>query len=793
MPDKRCPMCGKPNPEEAETCKYCQARLKPLIKPATPGSNDPTRRRPPLTGRNASDLNSSLPDWLKDLRIPQGDSASGAAPAEDQPGLTPEDSPGLEGESGEADWLSRIQPGGEQKPESGKEPQQGLPDWLANLGTSEGPSTQSEFSSEEMTGGEPSGGPEENEPDWLRRIRARQKGESPQEEELPAEDEGLPGSSVPESPLAPAQLPDWLSNLGKQETPPSEVPSEEPDWSFLGAAKEPTPEKEQVPDWFSHLDEDKSEAFFSEEEEIPVEGEAIGEPVSADNEAEETEVSVADADQVDTGEPGQKTESTPSASTTLPRPDEGLPGWLARLETSGEDKDQTGNVPAFVEAENTQLALPEPEEAAPSIEMPDLNTVPDWISQMPTEEAAAEETTSNAFSSGGAKPGEADNLMPAELPSWLEAMRPVEAETPHLSPEEAKGRVEKVGPLSGLRGALPAEPGAVALQKPKVSSVKLQITENQQAHMALMEELLKTEIEGKPVTQRPTVSTQYVMRILVGLILLFAVLAPLWLNKNMTPMPESAFTSPEIVDASRLINGVTPGGIVLLAFDYEPGLSGELDVSAQAVIEHLMTRDAYLTIVSTNVSGPLLAERMFNAIAAKKGTLYTSVANLGYVPGGASALLSLAENPRQVLPYDLHALKVWDSGPLARIKTAADFSLVVVFTEKADTARGWVEQVQPTLRKNNTPLVMVVSAQAEPMVRPYYETSPKQVGGMLSGLASFAAYESITGQTGLARTYWDAYGAGMLAAAGLFLLGGLMYGGMAVFTPRKRAEGEGAE
>jgi hypothetical protein len=118
---------------------------------------------------------------------------------------------------------------------------------------------------------------------------------------------------------------------------------------------------------------------------------------------------------------------------------------------------------------------------------------------------------------------------------------------------------------------------------------------------------------------------------------------------------------------------------------------------------------------------------------------------------------------------------------------------VVVFTEKADTARGWVEQVLPTLRKNNTPLVMAVSAQAEPMVQPYYETSPKQVSGMISGLAGFAAYESITGQTGPARSYWDAYSAGMLVAAGLFLLGGLMYGGLALFSSRKPDKGEGAE
>jgi hypothetical protein len=382
--------------------------------------------------------------------------------------------------------------------------------------------------------------------------------------------------------------------------------------------------------------------------------------------------------------------------------------------------------------------------------------------------------------------------MPAELPSWLEAMRPVEAAAPPAS-VDAQAKMEKAGPLAGLRGALSAEPGAVAIQKPKAFSVKLQITENQQAHMALMEELLKTEGVAKPVVTRPIVSAQFVMRILVALILLLTVLAPLWMNKNLTPLPEPALAPQEVLDASRVITGLAPGGLVLLAFDYEPGLSGEMDVSATSVVEQLMSRNEYLTIVSTNVSGPLLAERLLSGIAAKKGTAYASAVNLGYVPGGATALLSLAANPRKVLPYDLRSVKVWDNGPMASVKTMADFDLVMVFTENADTARSWVEQVQPTLRTNNTPLLMVLSAQAEPMVRPYYETSPKQVAGMISGLAGFAAYDSITGQAGQARTYWDAYGGGMLAAAGLLILGGLMYGSMAVFSPRKRTKDEAAK
>jgi hypothetical protein len=772
-------MCGKPNPEEAETCKYCQARLKPFINPAKPGLSDQTRRITTLTGRNASEIDSSLPDWLKDLRSPQDQNANEMPSAEDQPEEAPEDNTSSKNEPKAPDWINRIQPQSEQKPAN----QVVLPDWLANLGTSGQPPVRSKFQAEDETGGEETEHPKENEPDWLRRIRARQRGENPDEEEHADVETVLPGS-LPSTPSRSfAQLPEWLSNLGKQETAFFDKAKKEDDRSILGEAQPPAAEEIQATVRLNQSVEKKVDAFFSEQGAFSAESES----------AVETDQSVAALELAGAAGDEAKPESAPKAISTLPLPDEGLPDWLARLDAASEKKGQGESVPAFVVDEETTPDFSELEKAASRIETPDLNTLPDWISRMPVEDAIAEETGNEVTFSTPATPFEADSLTRAELPSWLKAMRPVEAAVPYLPRASSQAKIEKAGPLAGLRGALSAEPGMAALQKPKAFSVKLQLTENQQAHMAMLEEMLKTEGEAKPTTLSPVVSTQYVIRILVALILLLAVLAPLWINKNAVPMPNTTLIPAEVKDADRLIARIAPGEPVLLAFEYEPGLSGELDISTATVIEKLMSQGAYLAIVSTNVSGPLLAERTLNTIAVKKGTPYSAVTNLGYIPGGSSALLGLAENPRQALPYDLKSIKVWDTAPLANIKNLADFSLVVVFTEKADTARGWVEQVLPTLRKKNTPLVMVVSAQAEPMLQPYYETNPKQISGMISGLTGFAAYESITGQTGPARSYWDAYNAGMLAAASLFLLGGLMYGGIVLFSPRKRDKDEGAE
>jgi hypothetical protein len=100
--------------------------------------------------------------------------------------------------------------------------------------------------------------------------------------------------------------------------------------------------------------------------------------------------------------------------------------------------------------------------------------------------------------------------------------------------------------------------------------------------------------------------------------------------------------------------------------------------------------------------------------------------------------------------------------------------MVLVITDDPDVARSWVEQVQPLLdlegNGQGVPLVLVVSAQAEPLVYPYYYTTPRQVSGLVSGISGGAFYESIHGPS-LARRYWDAYNIGLILAV-LVIAGG---------------------
>jgi hypothetical protein len=440
-------------------------------------------------------------------------------------------------------------------------------------------------------------------------------------------------------------------------------------------------------------------------------------------------------------------------------------------------------------------------EEVPAEPGPAPGEVPDWLSRL-----AAEPPENRTELPLGWEPGEREEpeegdqepgLAHADLPSWLEAMRPVEDFAPTTSfREESTGEAESAGPLAGLRGVLSAEPEIARLQKPPTYSLKLRITGTQQAHADLLKALLTEEGEARPVPRRPAISSQHLLRWGVGLVLFLSILWPLITASRQAPLPSFPIETAQVND---IIDQLPAEARALLVFDYEPGFSGEMDASAAAVVDHLLLRGAYLTLVSTSPTGPVLAEHFLaGPQALHEYTRNVQYVNLGFIPGGPAGLLSFAENPQRTLPFTLDGVSAWTSAsgaalpPLEDIRGIGDFSLVMVLVDDPLAARAWVEQVQPRLVRQDrqTPLVMVVSAQAEPLVRPFYEASPRQIQGMVAGLRGGAAYASLTGRDNLGGLYWDAFGAGISVAALMILIGGLIGGFSGILNRRASLQGE---
>jgi hypothetical protein len=767
MADLRCPMCGKLNPADSETCQFCQARLKPLL--ANEAGEIPSRS-------SAGDSEANLPDWLESLRqfespesvsdTSQGAESDWLAGLRDQSALgegeTTEPEERENGKEalpeGEPDWLSRIS--SQQEDQQAQEPAE-TPDWLSAAekpAPDVGITTPPDWFPQEQ---EQQAVPAESLPDWLSDFSPPPAGGQPETAEpdwlssdrfAPTVPEAEPtGPSKAEAPES--QLPDWLS---QKET-------EGPDWLSQGepvissvAPSEPEAEKEELSDWLSGLGKGVPDWLSEKEPEAPA---------AASTEAEvEKPASEELPDWLAGIDEGPKAAEEGA----------GLPAWMAEEKTPSAEPDWLKEMEATppetplegigaVESVEVEPAVPFiTEEQGAEIEPAFGEALPTWLT-----EAAAKE----ALEAAPPKEEEAAGLTPASLPSWLEAMRPVEMVGAATGlGEGVDTQVEGAGPLSGLKGVLPAEPDISIVRKPPAYSAKLRVSEAQQAHADLLSQLMKAEAEISPIPGRPIISPQHVLRIAIAIILILSILLPIVLGIPQFNLPQ--FTT-ETSSTSQLVGELPPGAPVLLAIDYQPGLSGEMDAATGAIVDHIMIKGAFLTLVSSLPTGPVQAEHLLAKVNQAGNHQYSAPVqyiNLGFVPGGPAGLLGFAEDPRKVIPSALSGEPTWEKEPLSRITSLADFAMVVVATEDPDTARAWIEQVQPTL--NTTPMILVVSAQAEPLVRPYYQATPRQIQGMVSGLVSGVAYENMLGRSGNTVAYWAPFSMGMLVAVLLILVGG---------------------
>jgi hypothetical protein len=337
---------------------------------------------------------------------------------------------------------------------------------------------------------------------------------------------------------------------------------------------------------------------------------------------------------------------------------------------------------------------------------------------------------------------------------------------------------EGAGPLAGLKGILSVEASVARSRKPKAYSTKLNISPSQQAHIELLKGLLEQEGQPQPVSGRKLISQQYLMRWGIALVLLLSILWPIVTTSQQMPFPAYDEGSAEV---NRLINQLPENAHVLVGFDYEPALADELDTAAAPVIDHLMNEGALLTLISTSPFGPILAERFIQSTQSNHGYVSgTDYINLGYIPGGTAGLLSFIENPQGTMPYAIDGLPAWETGtgsPLAEINQITDFEMVILLVDDPDIARSWIEQLGSKIIDPQvlTSFALITSAQLEPVVRPYYESIPQPVNGLVVGLRGGAAYTRIVGNDNLPSLYWDAFGLGIFVAAMLILIGSLGY------------------
>jgi hypothetical protein len=455
-----------------------------------------------------------------------------------------------------------------------------------------------------------------------------------------------------------------------------------------------------------------------------------------------------------------------------------------------EDPNVTGSLPSWMEnLQTTGLVMPGSEEAEePGLEdagyseeeistLFEQDDLPDWLGT-DEEEITAESPQEEAAPTEETQPERV--IERAELPGWLQAMKPVEAVTSAAEEEEEKGEEEavqptreRVGPLSGLSDVIPAEPHIIHFGSPAKVIPGFELTDVQKQYTMLLKEMVEVEQANVPAKRRGVANPQQVLRWVIAGLLLAVTFLTLWISDSFEmALPDPANIPQENLAVISMVGEMSKADRVLVAVEYQPGLSGEVEAASYSLIKHLLLQQVQLVLVSTQPVGPGMGDAFLQEIFTAEPSIATSeYFNLGYISGGAAGLLNMATDIRQVRP------EIWSQPSLNGIESIADFSMVLVLTDDPDVARSWVEQVQPILDPDNSgqgvPLVMAVSAQAQPLVYPYYYTSPRQISGLIGGVTGGAYYENILGRAEAGRI-WTAYNIGLVLAVLIIALGSVI-------------------
>ncbi len=556
-------------------------------------------------------------------------------------------------------------------------------------------------------------------PDWLAAM-AKAEDESTDDLGIEAEPrlEDTPG----------VELPDWLVSLSQAEevdapspiNPVADTSTQELQPSEPGSAEQHSPEQDDVPYWLTE----------------------IGTQPSAPS-------------------PAVFTSSPQALDQDPPQPDS--PSWLEDVAADKDAASVLANVPAFVTDVTEEEPVPQEDETV---------EVPEWLQELETSSSDETEALSEVDAAlhradlpawlRNLRPPEAggsaadagvrdeDVLIPADIPDWVQAMRPVSGERGN-GMRDRIGRAtlaEAEGPLVGLPGVIPGLAFVdIPSGTPRDSDGEIPQAVVQQAQLwqHLLEQPRSAE---RPITQASRgFRSSSLVRVVVSLILLLGLFAAILLVPETVKLSEATplQVSPGAAVFVESIDRIETGHRILLALEYTPAYGDEIAHMARPILEHLDDRQAQLVVASTIPEGTALGLGLIAAVRYEG-----IVTDAGYLAGNYNGIASFLQTAE-----------------------AQSVDHIIVLTSQSERLRWWIEQVAATGSQEQIgmPLSVAVTASARPLAAPYLQAGGVQ--GWIAGFSGGLAYREVRGDalTGFYSRAWDVLMMGHWFVAALLFVG----------------------
>lgn len=457
--------------------------------------------------------------------------------------------------------------------------------------------------------------------------------------------------------------------------------------------------------------------------------------------------------------------------------DAGIPGWLHRIrQRATEEEDSTGEITQKISAakdslkgdkrstqhENFETWIQklrgpigggfdrEPEGGDSSDELEEeqeevKEKESDWLQKIRKAEGKQNLTDDQRILDHGEN----------GLLNWLVALEDGEEASDILEEEDQEGDEVKIDE-SGATQEIPVYERSLY----KAIPPKLTVTDEDRSQADQLSSMILDANAPRPVRAIKRRSKLGAARFFFAILLILGMSLSLFIGG--TTGKQSGPIQPHTAGFLSWMADIKEGSSVLVVFDYQPAYASEINLVATPVLQTLVSKDSDISLISSSMSGSILQRQLLGEIHALE---MASTVDLGYFPIGAYGAFGLSMG----ISADWKIVGLPES---ARALPYGGFDSILILSDTYGGARAWIEQL--TILMPDTPINLVVTAQAMPMLAPYFDSG--QIMGMVAGLNDGVILETELSTGVMIGTRRRAYQVGLVILAAVMVAGAINAG-----------------
>jgi len=248
-----------------------------------------------------------------------------------------------------------------------------------------------------------------------------------------------------------------------------------------------------------------------------------------------------------------------------------------------------------------------------------------------------------------------------------------------------------------------------------------------------------------------------ILYVLLVVVLLIPMVSPIGLPISVSSATQKAYDAVEKLKA---------GDTIMVDFGYYVDGGPDVEPIGVAMFRQLFGKGIRIIAVGYKDHAVMLADKLFAPYAGTKvyGTDYV---NLGYIPGGETAIAAYARDIKKAFPRDTKGTSTDQLPILKSVNSASDCALFLFLTDSS--ADAWVRQIS----QYKVPIIGGIITVSAPQAEPFLASG--QLTGMLAGLRAAAEYEILMGKPGPAAAGMDAQSTGHMLLILFIIAGNISY------------------